>query len=55
MRFFRDRIGTHLHLGPWWCHLAIGWHPASWHGTLYIARKRIWCRPIDYKAIETHV
>jgi len=49
-----DRIGKQVQIGPWWFRLSLGWHPACWYGVFYVARKRLWLRPIDCKAIDDY-
>jgi hypothetical protein len=48
----KDRIGTYLAIGPWWCRLGLGWHPSCWYGAFHMFRKVIWMRPINYAAID---
>lgn len=51
-RRYRDRIGTHYVLRLTWrfsLHIVI--HPTMWAGSLYVLRRRLWLRPIDYIAI----
>jgi hypothetical protein len=49
--FYRDRIGYHFFIGPWWMRLCLVFHRAMWAGTFRIARRLIWMRPIDYEAV----
>ena len=51
--WFRDRIGLNISFRiTWRFELSIAIHPAMWAGVLYIFRRRLWIRPIDYAAIE---
>lgn len=53
MMFWTDRIGRQMKAGPWWFRLCLGYHSQSgtWYGVLRIARRTVWLRPIDYRAI----
>lgn len=48
----KDRIGKHYRIiVPRIFNLVIVCHPRMWAGSLYLFKRRIWLRPIDYDAV----
>lgn len=47
MRVFRDRLGLHIEVGPWW--LRFAWCRYGW--SLWAFRRQIFCKPIDYSKV----
>lgn len=52
MRRYRDRIGKHVVLGPWWLRLHVVYGHGMWAGSFYCNRKLLWLRAIDYEAVK---
>lgn len=50
----KDRIGRHFALGPTSARLHLVFHPAMWAGCLYICKKLVWLREINYRAIAEY-
>lgn len=44
----RDRLGRHFGFASRWLGIALVFGKWGWAGSLHIARKRIWLRPINY-------